>query len=334
MRLFKVFLILFAFLSGLIYFSHNPVYPLKVPEHFPELNSAVQDNYPTKWGVKLGEKLFHEAKLSVNQKVSCASCHDPARAFSDSLSLSKGVEGRLGLRNAPSLQNLAFLQHYNWDGNILHLEKQGRIPVITYEEMDFSLVQFIERIRWDLNYRWLFLKAFGEWEVTAERVLKSLAQYQYTLISAESRYDKIMHPQNLEEKWEFTPEEKEGYLIFQQKCESCHSGALFTDQSFRNKGFPHVANVHDPGRARVSMKDEDWGKFRVPSLRNLAFTAPYGSQGQFKTLRELLDFISDGVEDSPQLDVILKDQGAKIPLTETEKSRLISFLNTLNENYF
>lgn len=323
---------------GLFYFFQNPRIDLEIPVGFPPLNSAVHTNWPTKQGVRLGEKLFHDVRLSVNQQVSCASCHQAARAFSDTLALSRGVEGREGHRNAPSLQNLAFQQHYNWDGNILQLEKHALIPIITYEEMDFSILQFIKRIQDDVPYKVLFLQAFGVINPSSELIFKSLAQYQYTLISANSRYDRLYSTENSDqnsdqnpiEKW--TEEEAQGYVLFKQKCQSCHAGPLFTDQSFRNKGFPQNENFNDPGRARVTLNDSDWGAIKVPTLRNLAKTAPYGSQGQFQTLEEVLDYMSSGVQDSETLDPIFKQNNLKIPLTSHEKTQILAFLASLN-NY-
>src|SRR5690606_26727363 len=145
-----------------------------------------------------------------------------------------GIEQRVGLRNVPPIQNLAFMRFYNWDGSKLNLVNQPIVPIITHEEMDSSILEVIQKISKDANYPELFKKTFGDNNITPERIYKSIAQYEYTLISANSKYDKIIR----NEGERFTENEARGYQVFQQKCVSCHSTELFTDQSFRNIGFP------------------------------------------------------------------------------------------------
>lgn len=308
----------------------NPKLRLEIPSGFPSLNPSVERNAPTKYGVELGRRLFREKKLSGNNSVSCASCHQQNYAFADSLPQSKGVHQRTGLRNAPPLQNLAFLKRYNWDGNLMALEKQVLIPIVTHEEMNSSISQVIGKLRTDARYPALFRKAFGDEAITSERIYRSIAQYGYTLISANAKYDRVIR-YGLEN---FTSKEAEGYRIFQEKCASCHSGELFTDQSFRNIGFPLNPDVEEAGRARVTGRSEDYMRFRVPSLRNVEYTAPYGSFGQFGTLKEVLDYFDKGVVGSENLDPVWKENGNRLPLSESEKNMLIAFLNTLSDSDF
>src|SRR5690554_4548986 len=148
----------------------NPVIPLIQPHGFPDFNPAVKSNPPTLYGVELGEKLFHEKKLSGTNQVSCAHCHQPSKAFTDGLPQAIGVRGRVGLRNTPPIQNLAFLQHYNWDGHKRTLESQALVPIITREEMDSSILEVMEKLQKDSTYKNLFLKAFGDVEMTADRI--------------------------------------------------------------------------------------------------------------------------------------------------------------------
>lgn len=310
--------------------AENPLVVLEIPEGFPKLNPAFERNPPTKFGVELGEKLFHEPKLSGTNQISCATCHQPSRAYTDGLTQAMGVENRVGLRNTPPIQNLAFMNHYNWDGHMLQLERQALIPIITREEMDSSILEVIQKLENEEKYKALFRKTFGDPAITPERIFQSLAQFQYTLISANSKYDRIMR----NEGPGFTESEAEGYLIFQEKCQSCHSGALFTDQSFRNKGFPLHLSTQEAGRARVTGRTEDYMSFRVPSLRNAAFTAPYGSFGQFPTLRSVLDYMDEGVLETENLDPILQENGSRIPLSEKEKEDLIAFIITLSDPEF
>lgn len=308
----------------------NPEIELKIPSGFPGLNSAITENFPTKYGVELGEKLFHDKRLSADNTVSCASCHIQTNAFADNNVQAIGIYGRVGLRNTPPIQNLAFMQFYNWDGSKLRLEKQPLVPIITREEMDSSISEVIGKIQEDSAYKELFKKTFGDEKPTPERIYKSIAQYEYTLVSANSKYDRIKR----KEGEEFTEEEFKGYQVFQQKCISCHSTELFTDQTFRNIGFPINKDSNEAGRGRVTGKPEDYISFRVPSLRNVEFTAPYGSFGQFATLREVLDYMNQGVLDAANLDPIFKENGNRIPLTDREKDALIAFMRTLSDYEF
>ncbi|HWK98635.1 MAG TPA: cytochrome c peroxidase [Parapedobacter sp.] len=308
----------------------NPEIPLHIPAGFPPLNGSVAGNNPTKYGVRLGEKLFHEKKLSGNNTISCASCHHQSNAFADNHAQAVGIHDRIGLRNTPPLQNLAFMQFYNWDGNILQLEKQPLVPIITHEEMDASILEVIGKIKDEPEYQELFRNAFGDEHITPERIYRSIAQYGYTLISANSKYDKVTR----NEGEAFTAGEARGYLIFQEKCAGCHGTELFTDQSFRNVGFPLNPSSEEAGRARVTGISADYMRFRVPSLRNAEYTAPYGSFGQFATLKAVLDYFDDGVLASDNLDPILKANGNRIPLTEQEKEDVIFFIKTLSDNTF
>ncbi len=308
----------------------NPEIPLDIPLGFPSLNSSVSKNRPTKYGVELGEKLFHEKKFSGNNTISCADCHHQSSAFADNNVQAIGIYGRVGLRNTPPIQNLAFMKFYNWDGNKLTLESQPLVPIITHEEMNSSIMEVIGKIKDDHEYKYLFKNAFGDEDITPDRIYKSIAQYEYTLISANSKYDKVKR----NEGEVFTEREARGYEAFKIKCESCHSTALFTDQRFRNVGFPLNPSTEEAGRARVTGVSSDYMSFRVPSLRNAEYTAPYGSFGQFPTLRAVLDYFDNGVLDADNLDPILKENNNRIPLSEQEKDNIISFIKTLSDSTF
>lgn len=310
--------------------TSNPRIALDIDPRFPPLNPAVVANLPTRYGVALGQKLFEDKKLSGNNTISCADCHQQGHAFADQQPKAQGVEGRVGLRNVPPIQNMAFMQFYNWDGHMLMLEKQALIPIITHEEMNSSMLQIIGKIRHESGYKDLFAKAYGDPEITAERIFRSLAQYQYTLISDNSKYDQVMRGEGAT----FTPSEARGQAIFAVKCGSCHSGALFTDQSFRNIGFPYNPDAEEVGRARITGLAADHMRFRVPSLRNAQYTAPYGSFGQFATLRELLDYLDEGVLQADNLDPILQVNANRIPLRESEKQDIIAFIYTLSDPTF
>ncbi|MGG5506891.1 MULTISPECIES: cytochrome-c peroxidase [unclassified Myroides] len=307
----------------------NPLIDLNIPADFPALNPAFYSNQPTKFGVELGEKLFFDPRLSRDNTVACASCHIPSAAYADHETQGIGIEGKEGLRNVPPIQNLAFMQFYNWDGSKRQLEKQVIVPIITPEEMHSSMLEVIRKIKSDQDYQVLFKKAFGDGIITSERIYQSIAQYEYTLISAASKYDQVK-----QNKAEFTAQEREGHALFQVHCATCHSGELFTDQTFRNIGFPINRDSNEAGRARVTGDLNDYMSFRVPSLRNIEFTAPYGSFGQFKTLREVLDYMDQGVINSANLDPIFKENQNRLPLTEEEKEALVAFMLTLSDYNF
>lgn len=334
----KVFLKILPFLFLLASCSHddyesivydNPELSINIPVGFPELNNSFYTNKPTKYGVALGEKLFHEKRFSADNTISCASCHIQSSAFADNNVQAIGIDGRIGLRNTPPIQNLAFMRFYNWDGSKLSLENQPIVPIITHEEMDSSILEVIGKIQNDVSYKELFQKTFGDENITPERIYRSIAQYEYTLISANSKYDKVKRNEAT-----FTENEMLGYQVFQQKCTSCHSTELFTDQTFRNIGFPINTNSNEAGRARITGNMDEYMSFRVPSLRNVEYTAPYGSFGQFATLKDVLDYFDNGVLGADNLDPVFKNNGNRISLTEQEKEDLISFMKTLSDIEF
>jgi len=309
--------------------SDNALVKLDIPSYFPSWNGYAHENKPTEYGVELGKRLFNDRRFSADNSIACSSCHIQNYAFADDNVRAVGIKGREGFRNVPPIQNLLFMKFYNWDGNVLQLEKQPLVPIITHEEMDSSVLEIISRIKDDEVYKRLFTKVFGDAAVTADRIYRSIAQYEYTLISAGSKYDRVKKKEAV-----FTQDEERGYEVFQIKCISCHNTALFTDQSFRNIGFPVNPDRNEAGRARVTGLQEDYMSFRVPSLRNVEYTAPYGSFGQFATLKDVLDYFDAGVLDAANLDPVFKNNGNRIPLTEQEKNDLISFMKTLSDNKF
>ena len=310
----------------------NPKIALYQPDNFPSFAKTLYNNYPTKYGVILGKRLFFDVQLSRDNSISCATCHIPKYAYADKNPISIGIDQRKGLRNALPIQNMAFLNVYMWDGAVVDLKEQPIIPILTHEEMDASIVEVINKLSADKTYVQDFKNAYGDERINSDRILASIAQYMYTLMSFNSKYDKVIR----NEGEQFTPKEALGYNVFKNKCATCHSGDLFTDESFRNIGFPSNPDwVEEAGRARVTGKLEDRMKFRVPSLRNIEHTAPYGSFGQFATLPDVLDYFDEGVQDAPNLDSEMKKYGTLgIPLTASEKEALIEFMKTLSDESF
>ena len=169
----------------------NPRLSLNIPSNFPPLNPFIESAYPTQYGVALGEKLFYDSRLSHDNSISCATCHIPEQAYADKNPRAVGVAGRIGLRNTPPIQNMAFLTEYMWDGAVTDLKEQPVTPIVTHEEMDSSLLEVIEKLKDDPAYKQALLKAYGDTKFSSERILGSMAQFMYTLISANSKYDRV-----------------------------------------------------------------------------------------------------------------------------------------------
>lgn len=311
--------------------KENKAYSLEKPNGFPEMTFDVTGNPITVNGVALGKKLFYEGKLSRNNTISCGFCHIQEYAFTHhGHPISHGIDDRLGIRNTPPIQNMAFLKNYTWDGVSHHLDERSLVPITTDFEMDSSIPEVVAKLNADANYKKMFKAAFGDENITGERVLKALSQFMVTMVSANSKYDQMKKGTAT-----FTNEETQGYQIFQNKCASCHSGELFTDESYRNTGMYYNTQLGDRGRYRVTLDWNDNMKFRVPSLRNVEYTAPYMHDGRFSTLEAVLNFYSDQVENQTNLDPLLKQNGhIGIPMTSQDKQYIIAFLKTLSDQSF
>ena len=306
---------------------------LELPDNFPEINYDLSANPPTKNGVELGKKLFYDGKLSANGFFSCGFCHEQRFAFTHhGHQFSHGIDDLEGTRNAPAIQNMAFQTEFAWDGATSHLDLFPIIPITNEVEMGETMTNVLSKLQEDSEYQRLFASAFEDAEVSNENFLKALAQFMVTMISSNSKYDKYVRN---EEGGEFSDLEKEGLAVFESKCATCHATDLFTDNSFRNNGLPPYPGIDDIGRAEVSGSAADNYKFKVPSLRNVAITAPYMHDGRFGSLQSVLNFYNSGVQESKTLDPILKqNERLGIVLTTDEQEALIAFLNTLTDNEF
>lgn len=306
-------------------------YSLEKPNGFPEMTFDVTGNPVTVNGVALGKKLFYEGKLSRNNTISCGFCHIQEYAFTHhGHPVSHGIDDKLGIRNTPPIQNMAFLKNYTWDGVSHNLDERSLVPITTDFEMDSSMPEVVGKLYADANYKKMFKAAFGDENITGEKVLKALSQFLVTMISADSKYDKVKKGTAV-----FSNKESQGYNLFQNKCASCHSGELFTDESYRNTGMYYNAQYDDRGRYRVTLDWNDNMKFRVPSLRNVEYTAPYMHDGRFYTLEAVLNFYSDNVENQANLDPLLKQNGhIGIEMSAQEKQYIIVFLKTLSDSGF
>ena len=311
----------------------NDELELKIPANFPELVYDTTKNPPTEQGFALGKKLFYDGKLSANGFISCGFCHEQRFAFTHhGHQFSHGIDDLEGVRNAPAIQNAAFMRHFAWDGATAHLDLFPIIPITNEVEMGETVSNVLAKLKADGEYQLLFANAFENGAVSSENFFKALSQFMVMMISSNSKYDKYVRK---EDGVTFTPIESRGMEIFEQQCASCHKTALFTDDSFRNNGLPPYPGLNDLGYAEVSGSAGDNYKFKVPSLRNVAVTAPYMHDGRFGSLQSVLDFYTNGVKDSETLDPLLKQNNRLgIALSAEDKLALIAFLKTLTDETY
>lgn len=303
-----------------------------IPKNFPNPAYDFSKNPVSENGFLLGRELFYDGDLSRDGTISCAECHSQAYAFTHhGHDISHGIDNLKGMRNAPAIQNMAFQKEFFWDGGVFDLDLFSIAPIENPVEMDEKLGNVLNKIRKKEKYQTLFQKAYGSKEINTQGFLKALSQFMNSLISSNSRYDKYVRK---ESGAQLSNEELAGLEIFKQKCASCHSGELFTDQSYRNNGLA-VYNIQDTGRERITQNKDDNYKFKVPSLRNVAVTAPYMHDGRFYSLQAVLEHYNQGVLDVKTLDPLLK-QGNKIGIQTSieEQQNLIAFLKTLTDEEF
>ena len=320
-------------------------YQLVVPTNFPAPVPAPADNPLTVQGVALGRQLFYEKALSLDNSVACASCHRQELAFSDGRAHALGVNGSATPRSAMSLANLAWEPRLTWDGAATSLEAQARIPIENPVEMHQPLAAGVARLQADAAYPARFRAAFGSSTVSETAVLKALAQFERTLVSGNSRYDQFRRGN----RTALSSYEQQGLVLFSThpngtlrggNCGDCHSGDLQTDHVFRNNGLD--ATLTDLGLGALTGRPTDNGKFRVPSLRNVALTAPYMHDGRLATLEAVVDHYNEHIAfASPNLDPQLLNttndptqRSFTLDLTADEKAKIVAFLRTLTDTTF
>jgi len=304
---------------------------IKTPLGLPPV-PIPSNNPPTAETIALGRQLYYDPILSVDNTVSCATCHDPQFGFADPKLFSEGVGKKVGARQSPTVLNAAYFAVQFWDGRAPSLEKQAEGPVQNPVEMAHTLTGVEQKLNADPRYREQFAQAWGSAPITYEMVEKSIASFERTIISANSPFDRWKYGHD--EK-AVSPTVKRGFIVFNSKkkgnCAVCHTVgnkyALFTDNKFHNVGIGvDFGQVNDPGLYAVTRNEADRGKFKTSSLRNIAITAPYMHDGSLKDLKQVIDFYVGAGNSNPNLDPQI--HGLDF-LTGQERADLLAFLNSL-----
>jgi cytochrome c peroxidase len=344
--------------------ARKPAGPLEMPEKFTPYRFRMSSTFPIpdlprdnpliEERVTLGRALFHEPRLSRDNTISCASCHDSRCAFADPRQFSVGVQKQVGGRNAMPLFNLAWRTSFFWDGRAPSLRAQALAPIQDHTEMDETLTNVVVKLQTsqrgrgdkvsigepppagDTDYPALFTAAFGSPTITSERVGLAIESFLLAQTSFDSRFDRALQGQA-----QLTAAEARGFELFMTEydprrgqygadCFHCHGGPLFQSQAFANNGLD--SQFADAGRARVTGRKSDAGKFATPSLRNLTLTAPYMHDGRFSTLADVIAHYSSGVQRSATLDPNLaKHPEGGLHLSPADQSALVAFLETLTD---
>lgn len=298
-----------------------------VPKGWPQPAYDFSKNPLTEEGIALGKKLFYDGRLSRDGNFSCGTCHQQFGAFNTyDHNLSHGYNNALTTRNAPGLFNLAWQKEFMWDGGINHLDLQPLAPITAENEMAETIENVINKLKADKVYRQMFKAAFGDETINTQRLGKAISQFELQLVSSNSKYDKVMRGEAA-----FILPEQLGYAIFKKKCISCHTEPMFTDYSYRNTGMPMDSYLKDLGRMKITGNANDSLKFKVPSLRNVAMTFPYGHDGRLFSLMSVFEHYRKNMVVDPATDALLRN---KMALSNFEIGQLTAFLNTLTDSIF
>lgn len=317
-----------------------------LPDFFFDNDVRDEDNTPnnnatTDNGATLGRVLFYDKNLSMNNTVSCASCHIQENGFSDPNALSTGFNGELTSRNSMGLANARFYENgrFFWDERAATLEAQTLVPIQDLVEMGLTLPELEEKLTQQPYYAALFTNAFGDETITSNRVALALSQFIRSMVSYESKFDEgLAQTQDIDDNFpNFTTSENRGKQLFmsnQTRCFDCHATNVFVGDDARNNGLD--ATITDPGVGGITGNNNELGEFKVPSLRNIALTGPYMHDGRFETLEEVIEHYNSGVQNNPNLDNRLTQGNnvRRLNLSDTDKQALVDFLNTLTDNEF
>jgi cytochrome c peroxidase len=298
---------------------------IAVPKGFPAF-VVPENNEPTRERIALGRRLFYDERLSRTEEVACASCHLQEHAFADPERFSRGVAGQVGARNSPALVNLAWSSSFFWHGGVPTLELQAVVPITSPLEMDMKLAEVAERLEQDSAVLEQFQDAYEEGP-NESTITRAIASFMRSLVSADSPYDRFLNG----DVSALSPAARRGEAIFNGEsgeCFHCHTGYNLTTNRFKNNGSD--ANDPDQGRQEITLKEADFGKFKIPSLRNVAVTAPYMHDGSLATLTDVIDAYAAGGRGHPHTDPTI----AVLDLTASDKADLLAFLESLTDESF
>lgn len=299
---------------------------MAVPQGFPAM-TVPQDNAftPARW--QLGKKLFYDKSLSVTNTISCASCHHSALAFSDSVALSAGVNGAAGTSNAPTLTNIGYHSSYTRAGGVPTLEMQVLVPIQEHNEFNTSILDIAAKLAADGTYQSMAQQAYNR-NLDAYAITRALACFERSLISGNSRFDQYQYQGK---STALSAQELQGMQLFfsdRTNCSGCHGGFNFTNDQFENNGL--YLNYADSGRMRFTHLESDRARFKVPTLRNIALTAPYMHDGSINSLEEVIEHYNSGGVAHPNKSALIKP----LQLSTAEKASLVAFLKSLSDYTF
>ncbi|MGB1314537.1 MAG: cytochrome-c peroxidase [Chitinophagales bacterium] len=294
-------------------------------------------NPVSKEGALLGRYLFYDSILSKDYSISCASCHKQKFAFADNKKFSIGINGTEMNRNTLPLFNLEWYSSFFWDGRSASIENQALTPVTAHNEMNLNWLEAEKRINSNSFYKEKFKQVFGDVTIDSILITKAIGQFERTLVSNNSKYDKVIKRERA-----FSNEELNGFVLVNDQsmadCLQCHitdAHALGTNAKFANNGLDNELNLKDLGLYETTQNLKNKGKFKIPSLRNIALTAPYMHDGRFKSLEEVIDFYSEGVQSSKHTDSKMQyAHKGGVRLTDKEKADILAFLHTLTDSIF
>lgn len=319
----KIVPVLFLFSAIAAQLAGQVTEKLDIPLGLDAYMPIPEDNPLTRKKVALGRELFADPRLSRDQTVSCATCHDPNRLFTDDLAVAVGVFERKGTRRTPTIVNRGYGKAFFWDGRIVGLEQQVVQPILAEKEMDMTLEEVVVRLKRVPGYRENFQEVFHR-EINADDLGRALASYARTILSGDSPYDRYMKGN----RRALSKQARRGLRVFQSKgnCVVCHVGQNLTDEDFHNTGVAwRDGRLLDEGRFIVTGKEEDRGAFKTPTLRDVALRAPYMHDGSLATLEEVVEFYDRGGNRNPYVDSGL----VPLKLTDEEKRSLVAFLHSL-----
>ena len=330
MRSLKIISLFFIFIVSIVSCTKeiNPEASFKgfeAPINFPLVRYNFSANPVNKAGFELGKKLFYDGILSRDGSISCGSCHQQSAAFAHlDHSVSHGIDDKLGNRNAPVIQNTAWQQFFTWDGGVFHLDDFPINPITNPVEMDEKMPHVITKLNSNSTYRAMFKKAFNKDSADYASLTMALSQFMNMLVSKQSRYDEYLTGNTSA----LSENEKVGLNLFMNKCNSCHTAPLFTDNKFHNTG---LATSSDLGRATVTVQDSDLYKFKTPSLRNIDKSYPYTHNGRSATLETVLKHYASEIKPGTTVDSRLV---GGLGLTAIEQQQIVAFLKTLTDTQF